>query len=529
MRATLLAGICDVVREGGACRAMDGVARSRCQIRVLGRSAGGRAAQVGCGVIVGPTLAITCTHVVIEALGLGDAVDPVLERREVRVRIPDDEPSEVSMRVVRAWPVDRDHPDLDGIERFHDICLLELYDSAFPASEGSRVATLCDTLPESGAILVGSGTSVEHVDVMLSCELGDPVSTRYMLSSPQSDKAIRDGCSGAGLFVTGVGLAGLVAEAQGRMGGFMIPARALRDAITRETRTSPAAPAAPATMPGPAGAKPIDVHSELFRKLDQLDRQPQALEFVDLLELSQRRRAGIVCTLFGLDTDQPYRCRDRLARNALRHSGCAPDVDDRVLPFELPLLFELKPDEAFRRLKSALKRGLEAASTEAPDLVAKLEERAVPLIAYSRIDEASLKRRSNRELIRRWAEFIDEVTRGKVPLKFVHFLVISLGAADDASDEKALEKRYEAAVRQLSADYPEGDEAPIRHIDRLKRLVSDDIQLWVRETGMALPLDRDLITSIQMRAEAKFPDDSRPRFAEVAAWIRQLNVKAEEA
>ena len=494
---------------------MDGVARSRCQIRVLGQSDGSTAAQVGCGIIVGPTLAITCTHVVTTALGLGP--DDELERHEVRVRIPDDEPRDVRMRVLRAWPSNPEHPDLDGIERFHDICLLELYDSGFPASDGSRVATICTDLPESGAILVGSGTSVEHRDVMLSCELGDPIGTRSMLTSPQSDKAIRPGCSGAGLFLPGRGLVGMVAEGQGKMAGFMIQARVLAEAIGRGATVAPAA------------ARSADIHSALFRKLDELDRQPQEFDFDEFLQVSQQRRSGLVCTLGGFDTDQPYLCRDRLARDAFKLAGCTPDIESRLLPLELPIpsLAEMSADDALRRLKNGLKRALEAASAEPADLVVKLEERAAPLIAYSRVDEDALKSRNFRDLILRWAEFVDGATRGKVALKFIHFLVIHLRGPGEATDEDALAKRYRAAVKLLNGEHGESAEAPILRIQLLKRVASNDVQDWVREAGVALTLDRDLVTSIQIRAAQQFPDDSKPRFAEVAAWIRQLNVQAE--
>lgn len=513
-----LQGFDGALREGGACESMDGVARSRCQIRVLGQSVGGSAEPVGCGVIVGPTLAITCTHVVIAALGLEKVADPVLERREVRVRIPDDEPTDVRMRVLRAWPVDPQHPDLDGIERFHDICLLELYDNDFPASDGSRVATLCTQLPENGKVLVGSGTSGKR-DVTLSCELGEPSGTRSMLTSTQSDKAIRPGCSGAGLFWPGEGMVGMISDGQGRMAGFMIQARVLAEALGRA-----------ATVSAPAAAKRADVHSALFRKLDTLDRQPQELDFDDYLQISQQRRSGLVCTLGGFDTDQPYLCRDRLARDAFKLAGCAPEIGDRALPVELPVpsLSEMSAEDALRRLKNGLKRELGAASIDAADLVAKLEERAVPLIAYSRVDEDALKSRNYRDLIRRWAEFVDGATRGKVALKLVHFLVIHLRGASDATDEEALAKRYRAAVKALNGDLAETDDAPILRIQLLKRVASNDVQDWVREAGVALTLDRDLVTSIQIRAAAQFPDESRPRFAEVAAWIRQLNLQAEQ-
>ena len=497
---------------------MDGVARSRCQIRVLGESVGGKAAQIGCGVIVGPTLAITCTHVVTDALGLGPDAD--LERREVRVRIPDDEPIDIRMRVVRAWPADPQHPDLDGIERFHDICLLEPHDGSFPASDGSRVASICTDLPESGAILVGSGTSVEHRDVALSCELGDPIGSRSMLTSPQSDKAIRPGCSGAGLFQPGRGLVGMVSEGQGKMAGFMIQGRVLAEVLGR---------AAIVTAPA-AATKRADVHSALFRKLDALDRQPQEFDFDEFLQISQRRRSGLVCTLGGFDTDQPYLCRDRLARDAFKLAGCAPEIEDRALPVELPIpsLSEMSADDALRRLKNGLKRELGAAGIEPGDLVAKLEERSVPLIAYSRLDEDSLKSRNTRDLIRRWAEFIDAATRGRIALKFIHFLVIHLRGPGDTKDEDALAKRYRAAVKALNGEHGESEEAPILRIQLLKRVASNDVQDWVREAGVALTLDRDLVTTIQIRAAAQFPDDSRPRFAEVAAWIRQLNLQAEQ-
>jgi hypothetical protein len=274
---------------------------------------------IGGGFLLDHEHIMTCAHVVGEATG--KRVE--LEQREAA-------PLELSVafdfvaaqreyggQMYTARPVDDQkwYPE-KGTRSPRDIAVLRL-DPGPTLPKDVMPVVACDKIVlEEPFLAYGIKDGVPDGTYVKGTFVGEIPPDRVEVISERPDQAIREGCSGAGVW-TRFGLAGMIVEMQSETSlGRVIPIEQL-EKVWRFDKQVAALPLEESNAPGVGDAMAIG--RRLSSLLHTFDREAQEGDFdraIDTLWAGQQR--PIVCAISGLADDRPLLCRDRCVRLPLR-------------------------------------------------------------------------------------------------------------------------------------------------------------------------------------------------------------------
>lgn len=478
---------------------------------------------VGSAFVLGPRHVMTCAHVVGDSAGMRAALRDVAEapRFEVRLDMPIAPGRMFRARPVESlWRPESSDPAASGLT---DAVVLELCeDSVLP--EGYRPVGKTRRVREDDPIR-GYGVSLQQpTGIVIRGLYQDLVAlNRFHIRAEAIDEAIRPGCSGAAAWNSASpGVAGMVVEMQQTTIGRVIPVDVLEEiwAIPWEEPEGP-----PPRRTSATALRRAPVIPRLKEELRSFDRQVQIGRFEGLLtEQWDRGRKPLVCTIAGLEPDKPDWCRDKC-----RHVGLDRRFEklriraDRVnmIPLSWPEAGAFDHALAFSGLLNEVRAHLDPRNDSAAAFRQAYNSMLNPVVFYSDVAESAVRagEEAHVALLRDWIDFWAQV--GDRPLKkpFVHFLLLTLDPLPGGV-EAELEAYYDFYQRLLA-----GIGADQKHsLPLLGFCDHGELDVWLQNVARDLRLGKSQLALLRDQAEEMFRRNPKPRMADVAKWLEELNV-----